>query len=244
MVWIRRLGSLKVSVVLLATVFVLILGGTLGQCAWGASAVQTTLFTQVLFPLGGVWVPGLPFFLALTGFNLTAGSWFHLHRTWRTFGLWALHGTLVLFCFGSLGFSLARQELVLGLMPGATARQAFPRDAPRASPVDLPFRLTLVSFRVETYPGSREPSDYVSQVTIGLPGKERTAEIRMNQPLREAGWTIYQSSVQPFGKVQAPVFKLTDNPGGWFPYAVSALLFLSAGAHLILRGSKDRYRGE
>lgn len=242
MLLLRRLGSLKVSVLLLAVLFLTVLGGTLAQAAWGAAAVQTTLFGQVVFSIGGWWFPGLPLLLALTGLNLVAGAWVHLERSWRHLGLWGLHASLALFCFGSLGFSLAQENLVLGLVPGASSDRAFVRDSTSGETRPLPFTLTVVSFHIETYLGSVEPSDYISQVKIGLPGKERSAEVKMNQPLRQDGWTIYQSSVQTVAGVKAPVFKLMHNPWAPFPSVVSLLLVGSLLVHFLVRRKRTSPR--
>lgn len=235
MVWLRHIGSLKLSVVLLALLFAVVLGGTLAQAAWGTGAVQTTLFSRVFFEAGGLWWPGLPFFLTLTGVNLAVGAWVQLERSLRNLGLWLLHGTLALFCFGSLGFSLTQDDLVLGLVPGTGTDRAYVRHSEADEVRPLPFRLTVETFRIEYYPNSREPSDYVSIVTVQpAAGAPYTAEIRMNQPLRVGDWAVFQSSVQTVGRQQAPVFKLLRNPWAPFPYVVSVLLGLALLIHLFV----------
>lgn len=233
--WLRGLGSLKFSVVLLAVLFLAVLAGTLAQAAWGASSVQTTFFARPLFEVGGWWVPGLPALLALLGLNLSAGAWVHLERSLRHLGLWMLHGALVLFCFGSLGLAAVQQELVLGLVPGATAQEGYVRNSASGESRPLPFSLTLESFRIETYPGSVEPSDYVSSLLVRGAGPEVVAEVRMNQPFRREGWTVYQSAVQVIEGQAAPVYKLMRQPVGWLPYAVSAQLAASLLVSLIAR---------
>ena len=239
MIWLRFFGSLKVSVLLLFLLFLTVLAGTLAQAAWGVGAVQTTLFSRAWFWAGGWWLPGLPFFLTLTGLNLLTGAFVHFKFTVRHLGLGGLHLSLALFCFASLGFSLAQEDLILGLVPGASSDRAFVKDAPGDVTRNLPFTLTVDSFRIETYAGSVEPSDYVSQVRIGRPGKQRNAEIRMNQPLRQDGWTIYQSSVQYVEGVPSPVFKLMHSPWAAFPYVVSTLLVLSFSLFFLLGRQKQ-----
>lgn len=236
MSWWRKVGSLKLSVVLLALLFAMVLGGTLAQTVWGTGAVQTTLFSRALFEVGGWWWPGLPLVLALTGINLAAGAWVHLQRSWRHLGLWGLHATLVAFCGASLGFSLGADELSLGLLPGATADRAFVRGSDGVK--SLPFSLKLTSFRIEKYPQSDEPSDYVSGVVVGGRGAPYPAEIRMNQPLRVGDWAIFQSSVQTVDGVDAPVFKLMHNPWSPFPYVFTGLL----GFWILVHGLVGRRR--
>jgi len=235
MVWLRGLGSLKVSVVLLGVLFLSVLGGTLAQAAWGTGAVQTTLFSRVVFEGGGLWWPGLPFFLALTGVNLAAGAWTHLERSVRHAGLWVVHGTLALFCFASLGFGLAQDDLVLGLVPGSETNLAFVRTSTTDEVRTLPFHLKVETFRVDHYPNSTEPSDYVSTVTVRPDqGTAYPAEIRMNQPLRVGNWAVFQSSVQTIAGQTAPVYKLLRNPWAPFPYLFSALLGVGLLVHLVV----------
>lgn len=236
MVWLRRFGSLKVSVGLLALTFVVVLGGTVAQAVWGASAVQTTLFARPFFEVGGFWWPGLPLVLALLGLNLLAGAVTHLERTWRAIGLWGLHLTLAVFCWATLGFSLSQVELVVGVVPGGSTNVAFGRSEAGA-PVRLPFTLTLDAFQVETYPGSSQASDYHSLVTVTTDAP-RHHEIRMNQPLRVAGWTVYQSSLQVVDGVTAPVYKLTSSPWATFPYGITVLLV----GFLVFHGTLGRSR--
>jgi len=241
MQWLRRLGSLRVSVVLLAVLFVVVLAGTLGQVVWGTGAVQTSLFSRVFFEAAGLWWPGLPFWLTLTGLNVAAGAWVHLERSVHHAGLWMLHATLAVFCFGSLGFSLLQEDLVLGLVPGAEADRAFVRNSVLDEPRPLPFTLRVEAFRIDFYPNSAEPSDYVSSVTVHpAGGTAYPAEIRMNQPLRVDGWVVFQSSVETVDGRPAPVFKLMRNPWAPFPYLLSVLLGLS----LLVHGLVGRRREE
>jgi len=237
--FLKTFGSPRVSVALLAVLFVYVLGGTLGQAAWGAEAVQTTLYSQVVFFWQGIPVPGLPFWLGLTGLNLLAGAWVGLPLTWRSAGLWLTHGALILFCFAGLGFAFAQDELVLGLPVGASADRAYLKNSPSGETRPLPFTLTVEAFSIPTYPGSREPSDYVSTVLLRAPGVDQQGEIRMNQPLRFGGYTLYQSSVQTVDGSPAPVFKITSNAWGFLPYAFSLLLFAGLAFQLAVRHRKE-----
>lgn len=59
----------------------------------------------------------------------------------------------------------------------------------------LPFDLRLNRFVPEFYPGTSKPKSYESQITV-FPesGGQYDAVIRMNEPLRLSGWTLYQMS--------------------------------------------------
>src|SRR6185503_589433 len=55
--------------------------------------------------------------------------------------------------------------------------------------VPLPFRLTLLDFRAETYPGSRRPASYESRVRIEERDGTRSEHlISMNHPLHRDGY--------------------------------------------------------
>lgn len=230
-----RFGSSKVSVVLLALLFLELLGGTLAQSLWGATAVQTTAFSQVFFWAQGVPLPGLPFWLGLTAINLSLGAWKNLKRTWQTAGLWIIHLALILFCLAGFGFAVVQEELLLGLPVGASSKVAFVKDAPQEVTRGLPFTLSVEAFSVPKYPASNEPSDYISDVRLTGGGIDQRARIQMNLPLRFQGFTIYQSSVQTVDGQMAPVFKITNNAWGFLPYALSGLLFGGLVLHLLLR---------
>ena len=236
--FLLRFGSSRVSVVLLGLLFLVVLGGTLAQAAWGAAAVQTTVFSQLFFPVNGFPLPGLPFWLGLTALNLVLGAWQHLERKWTSAGLWLVHGALILFCLAGFGFAFVQEELVLGLPVGASANQAFVRGAAGDLTRALPFTLTVEAFSVPRYEGTQEPSDYISDVRLTTGGVDHRARIQMNQPLRFGGLTIYESSVETVGGQPAPVYKITSNAWGFLPYALSALLFLGLALHLVLRNRR------
>jgi hypothetical protein len=64
---------------------------------------------------------------------------------------------------------------------------------------NLPFTLRLDKFHHEFYPGTRMPRVFMSEVTKIEDGVERPVQIEMNQPLRQKGFTVYQSSWGPPG---------------------------------------------
>lgn len=65
--------------------------------------------------------------------------------------------------------------------------------------IDLPFTLLLDSFRVEHYPGTEAPADYVSHIRILRSGQDTDSAscsrtVSMNRILSEQGFRFYQSS--------------------------------------------------
>jgi hypothetical protein len=61
----------------------------------------------------------------------------------------------------------------------------------------LPFAIRLDDFRKEEHPGTTLPSSFESDVTQQGAGGERQVLVEMNQPLRDAGFVIYQSGWGP-----------------------------------------------
>jgi ABC-type transport system involved in cytochrome c biogenesis permease subunit len=91
---------------------------------------------------------------------------------------------------------------------GRTARIAY---AP--PPATLPFRVSLVDFDSQTYPGTRMPATYESRVRIDDPEQgtfERT--ISMNRPLHHRGYTLFQSSYVD-GEPQTSILSVARAPG-------------------------------
>lgn len=63
----------------------------------------------------------------------------------------------------------------------------------------LPFEVRLDRFTFKRHPGTHIPSAFVSDVTVVGPDGERASSIKMNEPLRQAGYTLYQASYGPAG---------------------------------------------
>ena len=71
--------------------------------------------------------------------------------------------------------------------------------------IDLPFTLLLDSFRVEHYPGTEAPADYVSHIRILRSGQDTDSAscsrtVSMNRILSEQGFRFYQSSFEDDGQ--------------------------------------------
>lgn len=96
----------------------------------------------------------------------------------------------------------------------------------------LPVALTLDEFRREIYPGSDIPRSFSSRVTvseIGKPLPPRPAVISMNNPLRLAGISFYQSGFAQDDRVS--ILEVVDNPAWVLPYLSCALVSLGLIMH-------------
>lgn len=88
----------------------------------------------------------------------------------------------------------------------------------------LPFRLTLLDFRSDTYPGSNRPATFESRVRVD--DAERGASehlIAMNHPLHYRGYTFFQASYAE-GERMTSIFSVNRSPGLPVVYTGTALM--------------------
>ncbi len=77
------------------------------------------------------------------------------------------------------------------------------------------FQLRLDKFEERYYPGTQDPSDFRSNVTVIQDGKEIRRElIQVNHPMNHQGYLFYQNSRQKSGTING--FKLAINDGKTF----------------------------
>ena len=109
----------------------------------------------------------------------------------------------------------------------------------------LPYRIELIDFSHDLYPGTDIPKNYSSLVRIKNQdtGVDRQTLIYMNNPLRYEGLAFFQYSFA--NNDTTTVFQVVRNPGWLIPYIsvvlVSAGLLVQFGFHLV-RFVKSRQR--
>ena len=94
----------------------------------------------------------------------------------------------------------------------------------RSPEAALPFRVTLLDFNNDPYPGSRMASTYESTVRIDDP-EHGTFEtlISMNHPLHHRGYIFFQSSFVE-GRPMISIFSVARAPGLPLVYLGTALI--------------------
>jgi hypothetical protein len=97
---------------------------------------------------------------------------------------------------------------------------------------DAPFSLHLNKFNHKVYVGTDTPSDYSSEVRLVDParGVDREVKIWMNNPLRYAGRTFYQSSFLPGDT--GTVLQVVKNVGWMVPYVSCMIIAMGMIGHL------------
>ena len=106
------------------------------------------------------------------------------------------------------------------LAEGAASVAFGEREAP------LPFRITLLDFRADTYPGSRRPASYESRVRVEERDGTRSEHlISMNHPLHHRGYIFFQASFVE-GQPMMSILSVSRSPGLPLVYLGTALISL------------------
>ncbi|MHC4472949.1 MAG: cytochrome c biogenesis protein ResB [Planctomycetota bacterium] len=93
---------------------------------------------------------------------------------------------------------------------------------------NLPFAIVLDKFTRVLHPGTNMPKSFMSDVTKIEDGVRQPVNVRMNEPLRRKGFTLYQSQWgQESGGRLYSVFAVAQNPADQWP--LIACLIISAG---------------
>lgn len=107
--------------------------------------------------------------------------------------------------------------------------------AARKAQRPLPFTVRLDSFQKYSYPGTDMASEYESVVTIIDGELQWQSPIRMNEPLRYKGYTLYQSAFIEAGGETFSVLAVVKNAGRVFPYIASIVMCIGLLIHLFAR---------
>ena len=185
--WIERLGSLKLTVVLLLVVGVVLAIGTIFESLRGAEAARAVYYAPWFFALEGLF-----------GLNLLAALITRWPRNRFRIGFALTHASMLLILVGALMTVLFKVEGRMPIWEGQSTDVVFQGakegDLP---PLTLPFKLRLDAFEIDTYPGTQRPAMFRSRVVVEKAGGgELPGVIQMNQPLSHGGYTFFQSSYQ------------------------------------------------
>ena len=133
-----------------------------------------------------------PVFMALWGIAAICGLWYiisegELRKKWATV---LLHIASAVILAGALITHLSGQEGQVRLDPGVTVSQWVMEDG---TVKELPDHMTLKEFEIDSYPGSRMPMDYRSNIIVGVGAEAYPLVISMNKIGKIDGYRFYQS---------------------------------------------------
>jgi hypothetical protein len=95
-----------------------------------------------------------------------------------------------------------------------------------------PFSVTLIEFRYDRYLGTEVAKNYSSRVRLQDPeqGEDREVVIKMNDPLRYRGETLYQADFDKTTE-KGTVLQVVRNPGWLIPYISCTLVTVGLIIH-------------
>ena len=202
--WIERLGSLKLTVVLLLVVGVVLAVGTIFESLRGAEAARAVYYAPWFFALEGLF-----------GLNLLAALIVRWPRNRWRIGFALTHTSMLLILIGAMMTVMFKVEGRLPIWEGQSSDVVFQGanegDMP---PLTLPFKVRLDAFEIDTYQGTQRPAMFRSRVVVEeAGGAERPGVIQMNQPMSHGGYTFFQSSYQIQGGREMTILSVAKDPG-------------------------------
>lgn len=157
----------------------------------------------------------------------------------RKWGLLVSHFAFIVILAGAFVSHLFSEEGIVHIREGESSDQLIIRTQDKTSYKTLPFRLELLDFNLERYPGSTSPSAYESELRVHIDGRTFDTKVFMNNVLDLKGYRFFQASFDQDEKGTV----LSVNRDVWgrnITYAGYALLL--AGLILCLLGRHSRFR--
>jgi hypothetical protein len=106
----------------------------------------------------------------------------------------------------------------------------------------VPFTIRLDKFNMDLHPGTMVAANYESEVTKLEDGAETAINIRMNEPLRYAGYTLFQASWGPPGGKPGDrlysTFAVVKNPADQWPLYACIIIGVGLAIHFLLKLSR------
>ena len=147
-----------------------------------------------------------PVFFALWGLTAVSGLWLLWRRgTFRKPFTLGLHLALVLILAGALITHLTGRSGEIHLRNGVETARFTEDDGQEGT---LPFSLELKEFRIEYDPGTRNVSDYVSELVC----EGEPVTISMNHIFKNRGWRFYQADYDE--DLQGSILAVSRDPWG------------------------------
>ncbi|MBO4975317.1 MAG: cytochrome c biogenesis protein ResB, partial [Bacteroides sp.] len=151
-------------------------------------------------------------------------------RLWRCLPTLLLHGSFLVILAGAMTTFLCGRKGYVHLTVGSEVNCFLEQDGRQV--VELPFTLRLDSFRIEYYPGTDAPADYISYIHGETP-------VSMNRILSRQGFRFYQSSFDE--DMQGSWLTVNYDPWGiGITYSGYLLLGVSMLWMLVSRGGEFR----
>ncbi|HKI85410.1 MAG TPA: cytochrome c biogenesis protein CcsA [Thermoanaerobaculia bacterium] len=208
--WTQKIGSLKLTVILLVALLVALATGTGIESARGTEVAGQLVYHSMWFR----------FLLLAIGINTVAALLLRWPFNRFRVGFVITHLALLLILIGALVTAHFGVDGNLALWEGQQGNRFVEQEHGKQVYATLPFTVKLDSFQIDHYPGTQRPSQYRSRLTITDPasGKSFPAVIVMNRPFAYRGYELFQSSYQQAGGRQMSVLAVSHDPGRWIVF--------------------------
>jgi len=216
--WIERLGSLKLTVLLLAFLVLVLAAGTIVESRLGTQKAQAIYFA--------------PFFLALQllfAINVVCSMIVRWPWGRQRIGFVLTHASLLLILLGALGTAAFKQEGQLALWEGDQSDEFVNAYIPgEIQKFPLPFTVKLDAFEIDHYPGTRRPAQFRSRVQVidSQRGTTFPAVIEMNHQLSYRGFDFFQSSYRQEAGREMTVLSVSRDRSQFVVFAGYVLLIV------------------
>lgn len=182
-------------------------------------------------------VYGAAWFAVLWGVLAAASAAYVVRRRlWRRPATLLLHAALLVILLGAGVTRMFGRQGTIHLRRGEEQCSFTDSDGAECR---LPFGVRLEEFRVEYYPGTQAPMDYVSRLVVRDGQGEVSGEAAMNRIFTYAGYRFYQSGYDPDG--EGATLRVSCDPWGiGISYTGYALLLAAMAGFFFDRRSRFR----
>lgn len=189
-------------------------------------------------PFASAYIYRSAWFVALWGALAVASLAYVLQRRlYRRPAVFLLHLSLAVILAGAFVTWLTGAQGTLHLRTDGERTAVFTDPKGRQQP--LPFQVKLDEFRIDYYPGTQAPMDFVSLLTLSDAGTTRRGEVAMNRIVHFHRYRLYQSSYDADGK--GTTLSVSHDPWGiGITYAGYLLLLCSMAGFFFDRDSAFR----
>ena len=215
---IERLGSLKLTVILLVFLVLILAAGTIVESRLGTQRAQAIYYA--------------PFFLALQllfAINVLCSMIVRWPWGRQRIGFALTHGSLILILLGALGTAAFKQEGQLALWEGEQSAEFVNAYVPgQIDKYSLPFAVKLDAFEIDHYPGTRRPAQFRSRVQVIDEERAESfpAVIEMNHELSYRGFDFFQSSYRQEAGREMTILSVSRDRSQWLVFAGYILLIV------------------
>ena len=176
------------------------------------------------FVLCYIWLTVVVGLVAINHLTRLGHSWKEIPAVLNHLGLFV---TLVCATLGSVD----KRELMMTLQEGETVSTAETEDG---TSYDTGISVRLDDFTMETWPNGM-PKRFASDVVVkGKSGKETSAVIEVNKPLKIDGWKMYQYGYDEEAGVEGKMSILQMVKDPWLPLVYIGIFIMIAGAFLMM----------